>query len=135
MQVSLQKNRNQDLKKQLYVVLATICVGLGALGIFVPLLPTTPFLLLATYLYMKSSRTRLKWLLRHKHLGPYISSYLSREGIPMKLKIRTITLLWATMITTMIFATDKIFVRVMLGVIATAVTSHLLMKKTRKKST
>jgi len=122
------------LKKHIYVVLASIFVGLGTVGIFVPLLPTTPFLLLATYLYMKSSHTRLKWLLRHKHLGPYIRSYLSREGIPMRLKIRTITLLWGTMLFAIFFATDKTFVRIMLVVIATAVTIHLLMKKTRKRS-
>ncbi len=51
----------------------------------------------------------------------------------MKIKIRTITLLWATMITTMVFATDKLFVRIILLLIATGVTIHLSLKKTRKK--
>ncbi|MDZ4058810.1 MAG: YbaN family protein, partial [Bacteroidales bacterium] len=83
------------MKRQLYIILASIFVGLGTIGIFLPLVPTTPFLLLATYFYMNSSQKRLRWLLRNRLLGPYIRSYLSKEGIPLQLKIRTLILLWA----------------------------------------
>ncbi len=106
---------------------------MGTVGIFLPLLPTTPFLLLAVYFFMNSSRTRLKWLLSHKYLGPYIRSYLSKEGIPLKIKARTITLLWVTILSTAIFATDKLHVRLLLGVIATGVTIHIGSKKTKKE--
>jgi uncharacterized membrane protein YbaN (DUF454 family) len=121
------------LKKQIYIAIAFLFVGMGTLGIFLPLLPTTPFLLLAVYFFMNSSRSRLKWLLSHKHLGPYIRSYLSKEGIPLKLKARTIALLWATILSTAIFATEKLHVRILLGVIATGVTIHIASKKTKKE--
>ncbi|MDD2584464.1 MAG: YbaN family protein [Bacteroidales bacterium] len=120
------------MKKNLFIALATLFVALGTVGIFIPLLPTTPFLLLAVYFYMNSSKKRLKWLLSNKLLGPYIKSYFSKEGIPVNLKIRTLLILWATMISTMIFATDKIAVRILLTTIAIGVTIHIAVKKTKK---
>lgn len=129
----MSESRNtRKLKKYIFITLATIFVALGAIGIFLPLVPTTPFLLLAVYFYMNSSKKHLKRLLSNKLLGPYIRSYLSREGIPMKLKIRTLSILWITIISTMIFATDKLVVRVMLTIIAIGVTIHILLKKTKK---
>lgn len=119
------------MKKHIFVALASISIGLGTLGIFLPLLPTTPFLLLAAYLYMNSSYKRLRWLLNNKYLGPYIHSYLSKEGIPLRLKIRTIILLWFTLGATILFATDKIHVRLILIAVGIGVTTHLLVKKTK----
>ncbi|MDD2583601.1 MAG: DUF454 family protein, partial [Bacteroidales bacterium] len=80
-----------------------------------------------------SSKKRLKWLLSNKLLGPYIKLYFSKEGIPVNLKIRTLLILWATMISTMIFATDKIAVRILLTTIAIGVTIHIAVKKTKKR--
>jgi hypothetical protein len=125
---------HKSLKRQLYIILASIFVGLGALGIFIPLLPTTPFLLLATYFYMNSSKQRLRWLLSNRYLGPYIRSYLSKEGIPLRLKIRTLTLLWVTILYATFFATDKLHVQIILIIIAISVSIHLILKKTRKKN-
>lgn len=124
----------KTLKKYLFIALATTFVALGTVGVFVPLLPTTPFLLLAVYFYMNSSKKHLKKLLSNKLLGPYIKSYFSKEGIPIKLKIRTLTILWVTIISSMIFATDKIGVRIILAIIATGVTIHILVKKTKQKN-
>jgi hypothetical protein len=125
---------HKSLKRQLYIILASIFVGLGALGIFIPLLPTTPFLLLATYFYMNSSKQRLRWLLSNRYLGPYIRSYLSKEGIPLRLKIRTLTLLWITILYATFFATDKLHVQIILIIIAISVSTHLILKKTRKRN-
>lgn len=125
---------HKRMKRQLYIILASIFVGLGTIGIFLPLVPTTPFLLLATYFYMNSSQKRLRWLLRNRLLGPYIRSYLSKEGIPLQLKIRTLILLWATILYATFFATDKLYVQIMLIIIVISVSTHLILKKTRKKS-
>lgn len=124
---------HKSLKRQLYIILASIFVGLGALGIFIPLLPTTPFLLLATYFYMNSSKQRLRWLLSNRYLGPYIRSYLSKEGVPLRLKIRTLILLWVTILYATFFATDKLHVQIILIIIAISVSTHLILKKTRKR--
>ena len=121
------------MKKTIYIAIASFFVALASLGIFIPLLPTTPFLLLAVYFYMNSSRKHLKWLLNHKYLGPYIKSYISKEGIPIKLKIRTLTLMWITMLVSMVFATDKLHLRILLAVIAIGVTIHILSKQTKSE--
>ena len=119
------------MRRILYIILASVFVALATIGIFLPLIPTTPFLLLAVYFYMNSSYSRLKWLLNNRYLGPYIHSYLSKEGIPFRLKIKTISLLWITIGTTAIFATDNLHIRIILGVVAIAVTIHLAIKKTK----
>ncbi len=126
---------HKRMKRQLYIILASIFVGLGTLGIFIPLLPTTPFLLLATYFYMNSSKRRLRWLLSNRYLGPYIRSYLSKDGIPLSLKIRTLALLWITILYAIFFATEKLHLQIVLALIASGVSIHLISKKTRKKRT
>ncbi len=106
----------------------------GIIGIFVPLLPTTPFLLLATVLYMRSSSKLLKWLINNRYLGPYIKDYFSRKGIPLRMKVRSLIILWITLGLSAAYATDKLWVRIILAGIGTGVTIHLLLKKTREDS-
>ncbi len=83
---------------------------------------------------MNSSKTRLKWLLKNRYLGPYIKSYLSKEGISLRLKIRTVTLLWMTILFSAFYATDKLHVRAILLIIAVLVTIHITSKKTKRGS-
>ncbi|MBV7562434.1 YbaN family protein [Pseudomonas sp. sia0905] len=71
-----------------------LSVALGVLGIFLPLLPTTPFLLLAAACFMRSSERFYLWLVEHPRLGPWIRDYLAGEGIPRKAKIYAISLMW-----------------------------------------
>ena len=77
------------MRRIIYIVLASFFVALATIGIFLPLIPTTPFLLLAVYFYMNSSYSRLKWLLGNKYLGPYIHSYLSKEGTKFDIPVKT----------------------------------------------
>ncbi|MBE6229855.1 MAG: DUF454 domain-containing protein [Bacteroidales bacterium] len=115
--------------KHIYIISATICVGLGLLGTFIPLLPTTPFLLLAIFLFMRSSKSGVKMILRNRILAPYVVSYFSKEGIPMNILLRTILLLWLTMGCCIIWATHNIYVRLLLAAIAAGVTIHLVLKR------
>ena len=73
-----------------------LSVALGMLGIFLPLLPTTPFLLLAAACFMRSSKRFYLWLVEHPRLGPWIRDYLAGEGIPRKAKIYAISLMWVS---------------------------------------
>lgn len=75
--------------KTLYIALGTLSLALGILGIFLPLLPTTPFLLLTAALYFKSSPRLYNWLLNHKHLGPYIRNFRENKAIPLRAKRNT----------------------------------------------
>ena len=65
----------------LMIILGTVCVFMGFIGIFIPVLPTTPFLLLAAYLYGRSSERFLNWLVTNRLFGRYIDNYRSGRGI------------------------------------------------------
>jgi len=104
----------------------TFFVGLGIAGIFIPILPTTPFLLLAAALYARSSKRFYNWLINNKIFGRYIRNYREGKGVPVKLKIFTIALLWITILCSAIFAVDILWVRILLGLVAAGVTIHII---------
>jgi hypothetical protein len=110
----------------LLIVTGTFFLGMGIIGIFVPVLPTTPFLLLAAACYARSSERLYAWLLANKWFGKYIRNYLQKKGIPLKIKIAVITMLWAGIGTTAIFIVEAVYIRAILAVIAVGVTVHLL---------
>lgn len=107
-------------------------VFMGVVGIFVPLLPTTPFLLLAAYLFAKSSPKLYNKLLSNKHLGEYIKNYREKKGIKRSHKIFVISLLWVSFSYSAFFAVEALWLRVLLLSIASAVTIHLIKMKTYK---
>ncbi|MFC1963220.1 YbaN family protein [Chloroflexota bacterium] len=112
------------------IIVGTLFTGLGIIGIFVPILPTTPFLLLAIACYSKSSKTLYDWLINNKWLGNYIRNYIERKGIPLKLKVFVITLIWITIGSTIAFAVHTIAIRVILIIIAVSVSIYFLSRKT-----
>ncbi|MFC1950461.1 YbaN family protein [Chloroflexota bacterium] len=117
----------------LLIIAGTLFVGLGILGIFMPVLPTTPFLLLAAVCYARSSQRLYNWLLSNKWFGNYIRNYLERKGVPLKVKIVTITLLWVTIGCSITFAVQLLVVRLILILIATGVSIHILSIRTLKE--
>jgi uncharacterized membrane protein YbaN (DUF454 family) len=82
--------------KPLWVAAGTTFLALGIVGIFVPLLPTTPFLLLASACYLRGSKRMHEWLLSHGRLGAYIRAYEEGRGIPLRAKIVALTMMWAS---------------------------------------
>jgi hypothetical protein len=82
------KTEGARLRRPLFVVLGLAMVGLGTAGIFLPLLPTTPFLLLAAYLFARSSPRWHRWLLTHRRLGPYIHAWRNKTGFTVGQKVR-----------------------------------------------
>ncbi len=117
--------------KALYITLGTISLVLGILGIFLPLLPTTPFLLLTAALYFKSSSRLYKWLLNQKHLGPYIRNFRENKTIPLRAKILSISLMWGTMLYCVFFIIPLLWVKILLLIIAAGVTYHILSYRTK----
>ena len=103
--------------KTICIIIGTISLALGIIGIFVPLLPTTPF---------------YQWLLNHKHLGPYIRNFRENKAIPLRAKIISLTLMWGTMLYCIFFLIPLIWVKVLMFLIATGVTYHILSFKTLK---
>lgn len=108
----------------------TLSIALGVLGIFLPLLPTTPLLLLGAACYFRSSETLYNRLLANKWLGRYIKDFYEGRGIPLRAKIISITFLWLTMGITILFFVQVFWLRVILFLIGVGVTVFLLLQKT-----
>ena len=116
--------------KTLYIALGTLSLALGILGIFLPLLPTTPFLLLTAALYCKSSPRLYNWLLNQKHLGPYIRNFRVNKAIPLRAKIISLLLMWGTMVYCIFFLIPLTEIKTVLFLVAVGVTWHILSFKT-----
>jgi len=121
----MQKANNIILRLTLTTI-GLVSTGLAVLGVFLPLLPTVPLLLLATACFARSSERFHTWLLQHPSLGPMIRGYLEGRGIPLRSKIITILLLWLTISVSMLFLTAPIWVKITLLAIGCAVTIYLL---------
>jgi uncharacterized membrane protein YbaN (DUF454 family) len=124
---------SDELKRRLLITIGTICVAIGVIGIFVPILPTTPFLLLAAACYLRSSPRFHRWLMNNRLFGTYIRNYTEGRGIPIKVKLFTVALLWLT-IGISIWLAANLIVTVILLIIATGVTIHIICIRARKKS-
>lgn len=118
--------------RYIFLSIGFLSLGLGLLGVALPLLPTTPFLLVSLWCFSRSSTKWRRWLLTNKLFGSYLKSYISGEGIPLRLKIFILALLWSTTLYCAIELINNIFVSVGLLLISTAVTVHLSIIKTRK---
>lgn len=130
---SNQKNKVYNkLIRRLLIIAGTFFVGIGIIGIFIPLLPTTPFLLLAAVCYARSSKRFYNWLLNNRWFGIYIKNYLERKGVPLKVKIQTISILWIIIITSCVIISN-LLVWIILVLIAIGVTIHVLTIRTFKK--
>ncbi len=115
------------------IAAGTILVGLAIIGILLPILPTTPFLLLAAACYARSSDRFYKWLMGNRFFGGYIKNYREGKGIPLKVKAYTISLLWATILVTAYFFITDTIVEILLLAIAVGVTVHVLSIRPRKR--
>jgi uncharacterized protein len=106
--------------------------GLGFLGIIIPLLPTTPFLLLAAACFANSSDRFYEWLMNNRWLGKYIRDYREKRGMKLRSKIFSLSLLNITIAYSVVFATENIMVRIVLICVAVGVSIHLLLLNTLK---
>ena len=109
-----------------------LSVALGVVGIFLPVLPTTPFLLLAAACFARSSPRFYHWLVDHPRLGPWIRGYLNGEGIPFKGKVYAIGLMWVS-IGVSCWLVPMVWARVFMGVSAVLVTVYILRQKTLRR--
>lgn len=108
--------------KTLFILLGALTLVLGLIGIFVPLLPTTPFLLLAAALWVRSSPRLYAWLIAHRRLGPYIRQFRENRAIPLRAKVFSVALLFC-----IIAVVDRWWwAQLLLLAVAVGVTWHIL---------
>ncbi len=127
----MERSRRRWLR-WLLVAAGFFFVGLGVVGAFLPLLPTTPFLLLAAACFARSSERFYRWLLGNRWFGVYLRDYREGRGIPVRIKVVTIGALWVVIGLSAAFAVSSLIVRVILLLIAAAVTAHILSIKPKR---
>jgi uncharacterized protein len=128
------KSRKHRVVRALLLGAGTISLVLGAIGIVLPILPTTPFLLLSAACYLRSSERMHKWLLGNRWFGEYIRNYQAGKGIPLKTKIVALAFLWVAIVYSAFFFLNEILIgQAALMAIAFAVSIHLIRLPTLKK--
>ena len=118
------------LRKWFLIIAGFLALVLGILGLFIPLLPTTPFLLLAATCFFRSSGRLYTWLIHHKWFGDYIRHYREHKAITLHAKVVTLVLLWSVIGYTTFGIVNTWWVRILLGVVAAGVSIHILHLKT-----
>lgn len=119
------------MKKVLLVGAGVLCMVLGIIGIVIPILPTTPFVLLAGICFASSSKKLYDKLMNSKYFGAYIKNYKEKCGIPKKVKIISLVFLWTALIVSSVIFRIY-YVWIILAVVGVAVTIHILLIKTKK---
>lgn len=135
------KKKTKTITKALWFAAGLICLVLGAIGMALPILPTTPFLLASAACFCKSSSKMYNWLLNNKWFGEYIKNYREGRGLPMKTKTTALTVLWITIGFSTVFLLNRLLppqlvlpMQLIMIAIATGVTIYILRLPTYKRT-
>ncbi len=121
--------------KTFLIILGAVSLVLGIVGIFVPLLPTTPFLLLTAALWVRSSPRLYEWLLSHRYFGEYLRNYRENRAIPLRAKVISLTLMWAAMLYCILAVVNQWWwAQALLLAVAIGVTWHILSFATLRRT-
>ena len=112
--------------KVFLITIGTISIVLGVIGIIIPLLPTTPLLLLGAACYVKSSEKLYQYLIKNQWLGEYIKDFRERNGISRKNKILSLSMMWLSIGGTIIFMNINFLLGSILVIIAVTVSAYIL---------
>jgi uncharacterized membrane protein YbaN (DUF454 family) len=134
------KKKGQNITRALWFSVGMVCLFLGAIGIVLPILPTTPFLLAAAACFCKSSSRMYNWLLNNRWFGEYIKNYREGRGLPLKTKITALTVLWLTIGFSTVFLLNRFLqpqlvipMQLIMVAVAVGVSIHILRLPTFKK--
>ncbi len=118
--------------RALWFAAGTAALAVGLVGIVVPLLPTTPLLLISAACYARSSPRMYRWIMCNRVVGSYIQGYLEGKGVPWRAKAVSIGLLWGVIGLSAVFFVDSTVVRLILLAVAVTVTVHIVMVRPRR---
>ncbi|WP_226676396.1 YbaN family protein [Mesobacillus jeotgali] len=112
--------------KALLITVGTLSISLGVIGILVPLLPTTPLILLGAACYVKASDELYQKLIRNKWLGGYIKDFREKNGITLKNKVLSLCLMWISILGTILFLEVDFWLAAVLIIVAVTVSAYIL---------
>ena len=121
------------MTRAVLIILGSIFVGLGTLGILLPLLPATPFYLLAAVCFARSSKRLHNWLLTNKLFGSHLKNYLEGNGASLKMKAFFLSLLWVTIGCSAALMVHTLLLRIILVLIAVGITIHIVLIRTLRQ--
>lgn len=117
-----------SFKYILYLIAGSISLSLGVVGLFLPILPTTPFLLLSSYCFFRSSKKMHLWLTQHKIFGTYLTNYMEHKAIKKSHRYRALLFLWITLVLSMSISAS-LHLTLFLTMVGIGVTIHLFKLK------
>ncbi len=120
---------SKSLIKYVLIIIGSISLTLGIVGVVIPILPTTPFLLLASFCYVRSSNRLYNWLINHKVFGAYIYNYMTYKAVKRSTKAGALILLWISLGSS-IFIVPALHLKIFLCIIGITVSIHILKLKT-----
>ena len=125
MQDNAPKTVTGSVKKGVYFIIGSLSLAAGFIGVFLPVIPTTPFVLLSAWCFFRSSDKIYKWVISNKKFGPTIENYQEGRGITKNTKIRAVVMMWLTITLSIYFYINNIYLIALLYLIATGVTIYL----------
>ena len=121
----------RNLKKKLYIAFGFLVVALAIIGVFIPSLPTVPFLLVALFCFERSSKKYHDMIMNNKYFGPVLQDYYSGKGLTLSVKIKAILFLSCGMIFS-IYKIQNLHARIALAIVWLGVAIHIILLKTKK---
>ena len=121
------------LKKIFLTLIGFLFLAVGIVGIFVPVLPTTPLIVFASVIFSMSNEKIYNYIANTKHLGAYVRNYQDKIGVPIKTKIISLVYLWLSLVLSCLFI-EKYFIHWILLVVGVLVSLHIILLKTQSKN-
>lgn len=133
MQESERRTVTGSVRKGIYFIIGSLSLVAGALGVFLPVVPTTPFVLLSAWCFFRSSDKIYRWVVSNETFGPTIENYQEGKGITKKTKIRAIVMMWLTITLSVYFYISSLHLIAFLYIIAISVSIYLYKLPTLKE--
>jgi len=125
MEIMLEKKDTGTVKKYIYLIVGSLALVAGIIGVFLPILPTTPFVLLSAWCFFRSSDKLYEWVINNETFGPTIMNYQQGKGITQKTRIRAIVMMWATISVSAYFFVSNLYVIGIMYLVAISVSVYL----------
>jgi uncharacterized membrane protein YbaN (DUF454 family) len=122
------------MMRSIYIIVGTIALVIGAIGLFLPVIPTTPLVILAAACYYRGSDRLHNWILSSRWFGETVKNYQEGRGLTRDTKVRAISMMWAMILISAWFFVSNFFVRVAIICVAIGVTVYLIKLPTLEKN-